>query len=68
MELDLEVAINLTEGEEEGRKEGWREKGRKISHVTGTYNLFPSFFVVVFVFQYKVSLCSLGCPGTRSVD
>ena len=28
-----------------------------------------SFFVwLVLVFRDRVSLCSLGCPGTRSVD
>jgi hypothetical protein len=26
------------------------------------------FFVCLFVFQDRVSLCSLGCPGTHSVD
>jgi hypothetical protein len=26
------------------------------------------FVVVVFVFQDRVSLCSLGCPGTHFVD
>jgi hypothetical protein len=30
---------------------------------------FPVFFFfVVVVFQDRVSLCSLGCPGTHSVD
>ena len=51
MELDLEVAINLKEGKE-GRRE--EEKGRKISHITGTCNLFPSFlFVCLFVFSIQ---------------
>jgi len=31
--------------------------------------LFVHLFVVVFLFfQDRVSLCSLGCPGTHSVD
>jgi hypothetical protein len=28
----------------------------------------PSFCLFVFVFQDRVSLCSLGCPRTPSVD
>jgi hypothetical protein len=27
-----------------------------------------NYFVVGFVFQDRVSLCSPGCPGTHSVD
>jgi olfactory receptor len=30
--------------------------------------LFCFVFIVVFFFQDRVSLCSLGCPGTHSVD
>jgi hypothetical protein len=38
---------------------------------TSTINIWYFFlclFVCLFVFQDRVSLCSLGCPGTHSVD
>jgi hypothetical protein len=44
--------------EGEGREEGREGEGRKID--------FTFFWFLVF--QDRVSLCSLGCPGTHSVD
>jgi hypothetical protein len=40
----------------------------KFLNIDCLVNIFKdSFFVCLFVFQDRVSLCSSGCPGTHSV-
>jgi hypothetical protein len=37
-------------------------------HVKKQEHFLLTFCFVLFVFRDRVSLCSLGCPGTHSVD
>jgi hypothetical protein len=44
---------------------GWKLGDTPLRRFTGAESFF---FLFVFVFRDRVSLCSPGCPGTHSVD